>query len=139
MSTVAVRASDRFMTPPRTAIVVLALLALTAALAVLLRPRTSEFLGIALFAVAAVYLGFALADGRGSRALVEVGALAIFLVVTLFGVWVARPVLALGWVAHGVWDLVHHPRIAIGADVPLWYVYACPAYDWVVAALVFVV
>lgn len=135
----AVRPTDRFMTPVRISTILVIVSALTALAAVSLRPRTTEFFGILLSVFAAAYFGFAFADGRGRRVIVEIAAIVAFLALTIVGVWISRPVLAVGMVAHGLWDLLHHPRVSFGADVPLWYVYGCLGYDLVVAALVVLV
>jgi hypothetical protein len=46
-------------------------------------------------------------------------------------------ILALGYLGHGLWDLIHHRR-AVDTVMPWWYVPFCVGYDFVVAIYVFV-
>lgn len=85
--------------------------------------------------IAAIYVGFGLA-AQGKRALVvQVAACAFFVALALAGLWHGWLWLVLGLVLHGAWDFVHHGDRGHGV-VPAWYVPACAAYDWVVAAFV---
>jgi len=57
-------------------------------------------------------------------------------VVAAVALWADSPlVLAVGYAAHGVWDLVHHPR-AVTTPVRTWYPPFCVAFD--VALAVFI-
>jgi hypothetical protein len=87
-------------------------------------------------AIAFIYVGFALADGRpGIVALESAVALAFFWVATgALKAW--APLAGLGLVLHGIWDLLHHPR-AITTRLPGWYPPMCAVYDWVLAAIFF--
>jgi hypothetical protein len=80
-----------------------------------------------LVAVAAVYLGFALAGDSLARIATEFVGVGIFGSGALIGVdgspWVIPAALAL----HPVWDWLHHPR-ALGG-VPRWYPTACVLFD----------
>lgn len=112
--------------------VVLALL--TLGVAVLLPPEPRAILfAVILGAGAAVYVGFALVDGRRRAVRVEATAAVAFIAVAVLGAWLSRPLLAAGYVGHGVWDLTHHPR-GIRTHVPREWPPLCLAYDLVVAA-----
>ena len=105
-----------------------------------LLPRDTAFglLAILLGMIASVYLGYALSDGRLRAFQVEyVGIVAFTALATIA---LARPsgvLLALGYLAHGLWDLVHHRR-GVDTRMPWWYVPVCLGYDTVVALYVLV-
>jgi hypothetical protein len=85
-----------------------------------------------LVAVAAVYLGFAFADGSPVRIVIEFIGLVVFGGAALVGIdgsiWIIPTFLAL----HPVWDWMHHPRALGGA--PTWFPTACALFDLPVAA-----
>jgi len=87
-------------------------------------------------AIAFIYVGFALVDGRPGVVVVESGvALAFFWLATgALRLW--APLAGFGLVLHGIWDLLHHPR-AISTRLPVWYPPLCAVYDWVLAAIFF--
>jgi hypothetical protein len=88
-------------------------------------------------AIAFIYVGFALADGRPGVGVIEsIVALAFFwLAAGAITAW--APLAGIGLVLHGVWDMAHHPR-AISTKLPAWYPSLCAVYDWVLAAIFFV-
>lgn len=92
-----------------------------------------RFLALLLAAIGAVYVGFALMDGRRGVLVLEVAAAAATFVCALYGLAVSPLGLVAGYAGHGVWDLLHHPRRSVGASVVPWYPLACLAYDWIVA------
>jgi uncharacterized protein DUF6010 len=56
-----------------------------------------------------VYLGFAIADGRRSSIGVQIASALVCLNLAFFGYrWDSRLVVGLGFIAHGVWDWLHH-------------------------------
>jgi len=98
--------------------------------------RTAE--GITLAIIAAIYIGFALAERDAGNLLVEVAfATAIFAVVFI-GLEHSPYWLAGGLAAHGVWDLLHHhSHPVLGTrEVPRWYPPACLVYDFPLAIFV---
>jgi hypothetical protein len=77
--------------------------------AVLPREDAFIFLGVLLAAIGAVYLGFAIADGRTSAIAVQIVSALVFLNIALLGVTQQSAVLlGLGYLAHGGWDAIHH-------------------------------
>jgi len=95
-----------------------------------------QFLAAELGFVAAVYFGFAIADGSVPALLVEVPVAGAFLAVGAIALWADAPViLATGYAAHGLWDLVHHPR-AVTTPVRGWYPPFCVVFDVAVAAFI---
>ena len=87
-------------------------------------------------AIAFIYVGFALADGRRGVVVLESAvALAFFWIATAaLKIW--PPLAGLGLVLHGLWDVLHHPR-AVSTRLPRWYPPFCAVYDWVLAAIFF--
>lgn len=118
-----------------------ALLAGVTALFVWLLPepvRGLQFLAVLLGFIAGAYLGFAVADGTGRALLVEATAIALFVGVAAGSLWLQSPaLLAVGYLAHGVWDALHHPR-AITTEITPWYPPFCLTYDVLVGLFVLV-
>jgi hypothetical protein len=91
-----------------------------------------------LLLAAVVYLAWGTARGElGNRRLLTAQTAAVlgFGAVALTTVAVApaaaRYVLAAGWIAHAIWDVVHHH---IGRVVPRWYAETCLVIDLTLAA-----
>ena len=104
----------------------------------LARDTAFGLLAILLGMIASVYLGYALADGRLRAFQVEyVGIMAFTALATIALARHSALLLALGYLAHGLWDLLHHGR---GVDIrmPWWYVPLCLGYDTVVAIYVLI-
>ena len=99
------------------------------------RQRGLDFLALQLAAIAAVYAGSSLTDGRVSVVALEVIGVVAFFSFSLFGRWGSPALLALGYFAHGAWDAVHHLG-AIPTFLPDWYAPFCLAYDWVVGVFI---
>lgn len=59
----------------------------------------------------------------------EAAGIAVFVSMAAASLWFASPALpAAGYLAHGVWDVAHHPR-AITTAVAGWYPPFCLVYD----------
>jgi hypothetical protein len=86
--------------------------------------------------IAAVYIGFAVADGRPSVVAVESGIAAVFVVVAAAGVTGPAWLLAAGLAGHGVKDLWQH-RNQFVANTRWWPPF-CLVVDWVAAAVLVV-
>jgi hypothetical protein len=104
----------------------------------LARDTAFGLLAILLGMIASVYLGYALNDGRLRAFQVEYVGMVVF--AALATIALARHsalLLAVGYLGHGLWDLIHHGR---GVDVrmPWWYVPLCLGYDTVVAIYVLI-
>lgn len=113
------------------------LLALATAVAVTLlgKPRGPELLAAVLVAAAAVYPGAALAHGRRRVLLLETLLMIAFAACAILGLWYSYTLLALGYLAHGAWDLLHHPHRA-GAPAGRWFPPLCLVYDLLVGAFI---
>ena len=99
------------------------------------RQRGLDFLALQLAAIAAVYAGSSLTDGRVSVVALEVIGVIVFFSCSLFGRWGSPALLAMGYFAHGAWDAAHHLG-AIPTFLPDWYAPFCLGYDWVVGAAI---
>jgi hypothetical protein len=99
------------------------------------------FFGLFLVPIAGFYLAFTAHFGTEGAWRLETGAVAVFAVL---GVWGSRVpvVLMLGYVLHGLWDLLHELHAHAGVDfdtstvteIPLAYGAFCATYDWCMAA-----
>jgi hypothetical protein len=99
-----------------------------------LDPATVYALSIAL--IAAVYIGFAVADGRPRVIAVETAVAAVFVVVAAAGVTGPAWLLVVGFVGHGVKDLWQHRRQFVANT--RWWPPFCLVVDWVAAAILVV-
>lgn len=91
-------------------------------------------LGLAV--IAAIYIGFAVADGRAAVIAVESAVAAVFIVLAASGVTGPAWLLVLGFTGHGLKDLWQH-RSHYVANTRWWPPF-CLVVDWVVAAVLVV-
>jgi Family of unknown function (DUF6010) len=100
------------------------------------------FFALFLVAIAAFYLAFTAYFGNPEAWRLEVGAVIVF---ALFGFLGLRlpVVLIIGYLLHGVWDVLHEVYARGGGspfgagkmtELPLAYGAFCAAFDWCVAA-----
>ena len=99
-----------------------------------LDPATVYALSLAL--IAAVYIGFAVADGRPRVIAVETVVAAVFVVVGAAGVTGPAWLLVAGFVGHGIKDLWQH-RTQFVANTRWWPPF-CLVIDFVAAAILVV-
>ena len=93
------------------------------------------FFAVVLGVAAGVYPGIAMTNPEeGHPALEWIMALG-FVAVGMVGLWVSPVFLALAWVLHGFWGLLHH-FTALGDGVPGAYPGFCLSYDLVIAGFV---
>jgi hypothetical protein len=93
-------------------------------------------LALELVLIAAVYIGFAVADGRSRVLAVETGVASVFVVVAAVGVTGSAWLLVAGLAGHGLKDLWQH-RTGFVAGTRWWPPF-CMVVDWVVAAVIVV-
>jgi len=87
---------------------------------------------VALAAIAGVYLGFAIADGRTSAIAVQAVSMLGFVVVAYIGIEEgSKALIGAGWVAHAFWDGIHHEHHG-PTEVKTWYPPFCATADLVV-------
>lgn len=99
----------------------------------LLPQRLSVVLAaLMLAAIGAIYVGFALRDGRTRAMATEIIVAALFLGAAAIGLTVDPWVIPAAYFAHGLWDAAHHRHV--DTAMPRWYIPFCALYDWVFAA-----
>ena len=99
-----------------------------------LAPATVYALSLVL--IAAVYIGFAVADGRPKVIVLEVAVAGAFVVVAAAAITGPAWLLVLGFFGHGVKDLWQH-RSHYVANTRWWPPF-CLVVDWVAAAILVV-
>jgi hypothetical protein len=97
-----------------------------------LEDNTVYALGLVL--IAAVYIGFAVADGRARVITVETGVASVFVVVAAAAVTGSAWLLVVGLVGHGIKDLWQH-RTGFVANTRWWPPF-CATVDFVAAAFI---
>ena len=96
-----------------------------------LAPATVYALGLVF--IAAVYIGFSVADGRGKVITAEVAVAAVFVVVAAAAVTGSAWLLVIGFTGHGLKDFwQHRTQFVTGTR---WWPPFCAAVDFVVAAI----
>jgi len=97
---------------------------------------TATVYALGLIAIAAVYIGFAVADGRWQVIGVESTVAFTFVVVAAAAIAESAWLLVVGFVGHGLKDLWQH-RTHFVANTRWWPPF-CMAVDFVVAAIIVV-
>lgn len=103
-------------------------LAVMVAHVLLPRPLAFDFTALLLSVIGAIYVGFALADGRPSVVAQEVSVAGFFILLAALGLWVNPYLWVLGLLLHGVWDWLHHPQ-GVKTRVPDYYPPLCVIVD----------
>ena len=99
-----------------------------------LPPATVQALLLSL--IAAVYIGFAVADGRPRVIAVESVVAGVFVVLAAAGVTATVWLLVVGYAGHGLKDFWQHRRQYVANT--RWWPPFCAAVDWLVAAVLVV-
>jgi hypothetical protein len=86
--------------------------------------------------IAAVYIGFAVADGRPTVIAVECLVAGVFVVLAAAGVTATVWLLVAGYAGHGFKDFWQHRRQYVANT--RWWPPFCAAVDWLVAAVLVV-
>ena len=94
----------------------------------------STVYALGLAVIASVYVGFAVADGRGVVLAVETVVAAIFVVVAAVAVTGSPWLLVIGLAGHGLKDLWQHRRRFVSNT--RWWPPFCLVIDWMVAAII---
>jgi hypothetical protein len=89
---------------------------------------------IGLAVIAAIYLGFAVADGRPRVIAVETGMASFFIVIAIAAVTDSPWLLVAGLAGHGLKDLWQHRTHFVSNT--RWWPPFCMTIDWVVAAII---
>lgn len=92
-----------------------------------------HLLGTSLVVAAIIYIGFSIAWGNAAWLGVELLGVSIY----SFFYWLANRYsilwLAVGWIAHPLWDIAIHLKGAGAHIVPEWYAIACVSFDILIA------
>jgi hypothetical protein len=95
-------------------------------------PESIEAAAWAVVIIGAIYVGFAIHDGRRGIIGIEAGVAGLF-AIAAYGTLYWSPWIAVAaFVAHGLWDLAHDHNVT--TKMPRWYIPMCAFYDWVFAA-----
>jgi hypothetical protein len=89
---------------------------------------------LGLVLIAAVYIGFSVADGRGKVIAVEIGVASVFVVIAAAAVTGSGWLLVAGLAGHGLKDLWQH-RTGFVANTRWWPPF-CATVDFVAAAVI---
>jgi len=98
------------------------------------RLDASTVYALGLAVIASVYIGFAVADGRGVVIAVETGVAAMFVVVAAAAVTGSPWLLVAGLAGHGLKDLWQHRHRFVSNT--RWWPPFCLVIDWMVAAII---
>ena len=99
-----------------------------------LEPATLHAMYISL--IAAVYIGFAVADGRPKVIAVEVAVASVFVLVAAVAATATAWLLVLGYAGHGLKDYWQHRRQYVANT--RWWPPFCAAVDWLVALVLII-
>lgn len=99
-------------------------------------PVSYQLFTLFLAFTACVYAGSALSDGRITWLSVESVMALIFFNLAFLGLTHSPIWVGLGFLLHGIWDMLHHPKI-IKTKVVRWFPPLCAAYDFIVAIFIF--
>lgn len=95
---------------------------------------TATVYALGLAVIAPVYIGLAVADGRGTVVAVESAVAGFFVIVAAAAVTGTPWLLVAGLVGHGLKDLWQHRRQFVANT--RWWPPFCLVVDWVVAAII---
>lgn len=99
-------------------------------------PFSYQLFALFLAYTACVYLGAALSDGRVKWISIEFILSCVFFNLAFLGLVYSPVWLAVGFLVHGLWDILHHPKL-IKTKVVKWFPPLCAIYDLVVAIFIF--
>jgi len=95
---------------------------------------TATVYALGLAAIAAIYIGFAVADGRWIVLAVETGVATGFVIVAAAAITGSPWLLVAGLAGHGLKDLWQHRTHFVSTT--RWWPPFCMVVDWVVAAII---
>ncbi|MEW8030043.1 MAG: DUF6010 family protein [Candidatus Thiodiazotropha sp.] len=93
-------------------------------------------LAIGLIVAALIYVGFALIWGDATWFFIELAGVPVYGMFYWLSVRFSFLWLAIGWVAHPVWDIFLHLKGPGHIVAPEWYAVACISFDILVAAYI---
>ncbi len=97
--------------------------------------KKRDFYTAFMAATASVYIGSALAGGDLKTLVLETAIAAALFAVTLAGQWRSVKYIAIAFLLHGTWDILHSAK-GLGANAGASFPILCVAYDWVIAGFI---
>lgn len=98
-------------------------------------PVSYQLFALFLAYTACVYLGAALSDSRPVWISIEFFMSLLFFQLAFLGLLYSPIWLGLGFMLHGIWDMLHHPRI-IKTRVVNWFPPLCAVFDFILAVFI---
>jgi hypothetical protein len=95
-----------------------------------------ELLSLLLTFIAGVYAGFALLDARKREFAIELFGVLVIFALAAAALWASPVYLAAGYIFHGVWDALHHPK-GIQTVIPRGYAPFCLIVDVPIGVFIF--
>lgn len=99
--------------------------------------KAMDFFAVLLVLISGCYLGFGFADGRREKLMQEAMIAAVITALVLIAMWKMLWLIAVAYVAHAVWCLLHYP-LSIGARLPKKYALLFSMFDIGIAAFLFI-
>tara|TARA_R110002096_G_scaffold11544_1_gene42434 strand:+ start:247 stop:651 length:405 start_codon:yes stop_codon:yes gene_type:complete len=90
---------------------------------------------LTLVLIAGIYVGFAIMNGREKAFTTEASVAVTFSLLGLGGLLFSAWIIPIGLIGHAIWDMLHHRKSHLLADVPTWYVPFCIVVDVVLAVV----
>lgn len=97
--------------------------------------RELRLYAVGLVVAALVYVGFVARGASPGWLALELAGLLLFAPAALAGLKISHLILAAGWAAHALWDVLLHGS-SEAAFVPVWYPSVCAGFDLLLAAYV---
>jgi hypothetical protein len=97
--------------------------------------RELRLYALGLIIAALVYVGFVARGASAGWLALELAGLALFTLAALAGLKFSHLILAAGWAAHSLWDVLLH-GMSEAAFVPGWYPAVCAGFDLLLAGYV---
>lgn len=98
-------------------------------------PVSYQLFTLFLAYAACVYLGAALSDSRPLWISIEFIMSLVFFQMAILGITHSSIWVAFGFFLHGIWDMLHHPKL-IKTSVVKWFPPLCAVFDWIVAVFI---
>lgn len=87
--------------------------------------------GMALAAMAFIYVGFSLQDGSARSIIIESAAAIGFYFLVIVGFSGRQEMIAYGIILHGIWDLFHHEAVLVETMIPTYWPAYCSVIDFI--------
>jgi hypothetical protein len=88
--------------------------------------------------IAGIYVGFAIINGRDHAFMTEASVAISFAALGLGGIFLTPWIIPAGLIGHALWDLLHHRKSHMLAEIPKWYVPFCSVVDLLLGVILLV-